>query len=232
MTKKTNVPFIYWLGGSPCSGKSTIAELLAERYNLYYFNCDAAFDRHLQASDPAAQPTLHRLHTMSSDVIWLAPVAEQVARVIAIYREEFPLLLDALATLPSDRPILAEGAALMPELVVQTLAWTKRSAWVVPTPAFQQTQYAQRPWVADVLKDCRDPAQAFANWMARDVAFAEYVTTTTSTQGLPLLYVDGAQTIAENAAWVATQLGLSVGCTDRRTNSQTLPLRVSSCDFV
>ncbi len=206
MTKKANVPFIYWLGGSPCSGKSTIAELLAKRYNLHYFNCDATFERHLQASDPAAQPTLHRLRTMNSDAIWLAPVAEQVARVIAIYREEFPLLLADLAVLPIDRPILAEGAALMPELVMQTLAWTKRSAWVVPTPAFQQTQYAQRPWVADVLKDCRDPEQAFANWMARDAAFADYVATTARAQGLPLLLVDGVQTIAENVAWVAAQL--------------------------
>ena len=161
-----------------------IAELLAERYNLHYFNCDAAFDRHLQASDPAGQPTLHRLRTMSSDAIWLVPVAEQVKRVIAIYREEFPLLLSDLAALPADRPILAEGAALMPELVVQTLAWTKRSVWVVPTPAFQQTQYAQRPWVADVLKECHDPEQAFANWMARDVAFADYVATTASAQGV------------------------------------------------
>lgn len=209
MTKKANVPFIYWLGGSPCSGKSTIAELLAERYNLRYFNCDAAFQRHIQASDPAVQPTLYRLRAMSSDAIWLAPVAEQVARVIAIYREEFPLLLDDLATLPSDRPILAEGAALMPELVVQRSDWTKRSAWVVPTSTFQQTQYAQRPWVADLLNECRDPTQAFANWMARDMAFAEYVATTASAQGLPLLHVDGTTTIAENAAWVATQFDLS-----------------------
>jgi hypothetical protein len=69
--------------------------------------------------------------------------------------------------------------------------------------------YAQRPWVADVLKDCRKPAQAFANWMARDIAFADYVATTADAQGLPLLHVDGTQSIAENAAWVATQFGLS-----------------------
>ncbi len=201
---------IYWLGGSPCSGKSTIAELLAERYNLHYVNCDATFERHLQASDPAAQPTLHRLRTMSSDAIWLASVAKQVARVIAIYREEFPLLLAEMAALPADRPILAEGAALMPELVAQDPVRAQRSAWVVSTPAFQHHHYAARPWVADVLKDCRAPAQAFANWMARDVAFADYVATTAGAQGLPLLHVDGTQSIAENAAWVAAQFGLSI----------------------
>lgn len=26
---------IYYVGGSPCSGKSTVAEILAEKYDLY-----------------------------------------------------------------------------------------------------------------------------------------------------------------------------------------------------
>jgi 2-phosphoglycerate kinase len=199
---------IYWLGGSPCSGKSTIAELLSKRYNLTYFSCDAAFDRHLQASDPVQQPTLHRLRTMTSDEIWLEPVAAQLAREIAIYCEEFPLLLADLAALPTDRPILAEGAALMPTLVMEQLHAARNATWVVPTAAFQRHHYAQRPWIADVLKACSDPDQAFTNWMARDSAFAEYVAATAKQHAVPLLWVDGTQTIAENAAWVAEQLGL------------------------
>ena len=31
---------IYYIGGSPCSGKSTVAEILAEKYDLYYFKVD------------------------------------------------------------------------------------------------------------------------------------------------------------------------------------------------
>ena len=31
---------IYFIGGSPCSGKSTVAEILAEKYDLYYFKVD------------------------------------------------------------------------------------------------------------------------------------------------------------------------------------------------
>lgn len=200
---------IYWLGGSPCSGKSMIAERLAEQYNLTYFNCDARFTDHLAMSNPRHQPTLHRLRTMTSDEIWLAPVAQQVERVIAIYREEFPLLLADLHALPTERPILAEGAALMPELILQARAKGNRAAWVVPTPAFQRHYYAQRPWVADVLKECRDPQQAFANWMARDEAFAAYITQTATAAGLPLRQVDGSRTIDENAAWVATHLGFA-----------------------
>lgn len=200
---------IYWIGGSPCSGKSTIAELLADRHNLHYYRCDDAFDRHQQASNATDQPTLHQLGTLTSDAIWLAPVAEQLQRAIAIYREEFAMILADLEALPADRPILAEGAALMPALVAQNPQWSARAAWVVPTPAFQQHHYAQRAWVAEVLSGCSDPEQAYANWMARDEAFARYVARTAEEHNLPLLHVDGTQGIAENAAWVARQLGLA-----------------------
>ncbi|MCB0109025.1 MAG: hypothetical protein KDE53_24050 [Caldilineaceae bacterium] len=45
--------------------------------------------------------------------------------------------------------------------------------------------------------------------MARDEAFATYVTKTATAAGLPLLQVDGSRTIDDNAIWVATQLGLA-----------------------
>lgn len=28
---------IYYIGGSPCAGKSTVAEILSQKYDLYYF---------------------------------------------------------------------------------------------------------------------------------------------------------------------------------------------------
>lgn len=199
---------LYWLGGSPCAGKSTIAEILASRYNLHYFSCDNAFTRHQQQSDPITQPTLYGLAARTCDEIWLVPVAKQVARVIAIYEEEFPLILADLQALPSDRPILAEGAALMPALVAQQISGLQQAAWVVPTPAFQRHHYAQRPWIRDVLKECSDPGQAFANWMQRDEAFAHYIAKTATQHGLPLLRVDGKQTADQNANWVASQWGL------------------------
>ena len=200
---------IYWLGGSPCAGKSTIAEMLANRYNLHYFNCDHAFARHQQQSNPSDQPTLYGLGERTCDEIWLVPVAEQVARVIAIYEEEFPLILADLQALSTNQPILAEGAALMPRLVARQSAWCNQAVWVVPTPTFQQHHYAQRPWIRDVLKECSDPAQAFANWMQRDETFADYIATTATRHDLSLLQVDGTQTVAQNAHWVARQWGLA-----------------------
>ena len=91
---------LYWIGGSPCAGKSTVAQGLADRYNLHYYQCDAWFPDHQQRASPIYQPTLQRLAALSCDEIWLPPVADQVARVQAIYREEFAMILDDLRTWP------------------------------------------------------------------------------------------------------------------------------------
>ena len=35
----------YYIGGSPCRGKSTIAEILSKKYNLHYFKVDDYLDK-------------------------------------------------------------------------------------------------------------------------------------------------------------------------------------------
>ena len=39
---------IYCIGGSPCSGKSTIAEALAAKHGLHYFKVDDHLDKYLK----------------------------------------------------------------------------------------------------------------------------------------------------------------------------------------
>lgn len=200
---------VYWIGGSPCAGKSTIAQALADRYTLAYYQCDALFSVHQRRAQPAQQPTLHRLATLSCDEIWLPPVADQVARVQAIYQEEFALVLEDLQALPADRPLLVEGAALMPALVLPYLLDRRQAIWITPTPAFQRTHYAQRPWIHAVLRDCSDPAQAFQNWMARDEAYAAWIKEEATTLGLAAVQVDGQQPIDATTQQVAKWFGLS-----------------------
>ena len=211
MDSKLAAPWahVYWIGGSPCAGKSTVAQALADRYNLYYYQCDAWFPEHQRRASPAQQPTLQRLAVLSCDEIWLSPVAEQVARVQAIYGEEFAMILADLRALPTARPILAEGAALMPSVVLPYLSKQRQAVWLTPTPAFQRLHYTQRPWIQDVLRASTDATQAFQNWMARDEAFAAWVNAQATAAGLRLIQVDGQQSSDELTAEVAAWFGLS-----------------------
>ena len=199
---------VYWIGGSPCAGKSTVAQALADRYNLHYYQCDAFFAEHQRRACAAHQPTLQRLATLSCDEIWLVPVAEQVARVQTIYSEEFAMILDDLRALPMDHPILVEGAALLPPLVLPYLPRQQQAIWITPTPAFQRIHYARRPWIHDVLRTCTDATQAFQNWMARDETYAAWLKEQTTVAGLRLLPVDGQQTSDELTVLVAAWFAL------------------------
>lgn len=198
---------VYWMGGSPCSGKSSIADRLAAAYGLTLYRCDDAFYRHARIITPGEQPVFHRIMGYSPEALWMRPVEQQAAEEIEIYREEFPLILADLRDLGSARPILAEGAALLPELVQPLLPDMHRAIWVVPTAGFQMAHYRQRAWAQKVVSPCSDPEQAFQNWMNRDIRFASYVRQTAQAQGGRVLLVDGVQTIEENTAQVQRHFG-------------------------
>ena len=38
----------YYIGGSPCAGKSTVAEILSRKYNLYYYKVDDYLDKYIR----------------------------------------------------------------------------------------------------------------------------------------------------------------------------------------
>lgn len=203
---RARLAHVYWIGGSPCAGKSSIAQMLAEQYHLHYYQCDALFAAHQQRARPEEQPALTRLATLSCDEIWLPSIPEQVARVQAIYTEEFAMVLEDLLALRPNCPILAEGAALMPALVLPHLSDRRQAIWITPTPAFQRMHYSRRPWIHDVLRTCSDPDQAFTNWMARDETFAQWVNEQTATLGLRLIQVNGQRALAEMTTIVAAWL--------------------------
>lgn len=200
---------IYWIGGSPCSGKSTIADSLAERHGMLLYRCDDAYYVHEKLISAEHQPVYHKLTRASCDEVWLRPVERQIAEELEIYREEFPFILKDLEARSSDRPILLEGAALLPELLVAHGVAPDHCIWIVPTEEFQRHYYAQREWRHGVLTDCSDPNQAWENWMTRDAGFASVVARQATALDLKLIVVDGSRSIVENEAIVETHFGLS-----------------------
>lgn len=207
----TTLDHVFWIGGSPCAGKSTIAHRLAAAHDLQSYSCDDAWDRHLARADPVQTPHFAQVATLDCDGIWMQPVSHQVEREVAIYREEFAFILEDLRALPTDRRILAEGCALLPDLLAQHGIPANRSLWIVPTPAFQLKHYAQRDWIGDVVATCTNPRQAWQNWMDRDIGFGQEVATTARHLGRTVLTVDGSQPIVAVEHQVATHFGLPTG---------------------
>ena len=58
---------IYYLGGTPCSGKSTVAEALAPRYGLAHFKADDHLDTFTTRGAAAGLPVCRRILSTSGD---------------------------------------------------------------------------------------------------------------------------------------------------------------------
>lgn len=199
---------ILWIGGSPCAGKSSIARLLAQQYSLQTYSCDDAYESHLKRATPDKHLLMSNAARMTWDEVWMRPVDVLITRELAFYREEFEMVIEDLLSMPESTPIIAEGAALLPECVAPRLSHPNQAIWIVPTEEFQLKEYARRDWVQNILSQCRDPQQAWQNWMGRDAGFARAVAEDAKARELRVIKVDGSQSIEEHANMVASHFGL------------------------
>lgn len=200
---------VFWLGGSPCAGKSTVAGALATRFGLDLYRVDEAFDDHARRFDPARQPTLVRWIGASANERWLQPIDVLLRDAIDCYREHVGLVMEEVLARPKPRPLLVEGTALLPAEVARVAFHERRSLWLVPAPEFQRRHYRERTWARGVVASSDDPARAFENWMDRDVRFASWVAAEVDALGLRRFTVDGGRTVDEVAEVVAEAFGLA-----------------------
>jgi 2-phosphoglycerate kinase len=200
---------ILWMGGSPCSGKSSIANLLAEQYGLVLYHVDEMLNRHLEQVTHETQPNLYKWTHTPWDDLWMQPPETLLQEAIGCYGEQLEMILQDLRALAPQERILAEGCSLLPDRVAEVMAEQTHGIWVVPSESFQRRAYRVRgAWVEDILAQCRDPEQAYQNWMDRDAAFARWIARRARALDLCVLTVSGQRTIEENAAIVARHFGL------------------------
>jgi len=199
---------VFWLGGSPCAGKSSLSEVLAERFGLDLYHVDDAFERHAHRFDPACHPALTSWCARTWNDRWTQPVSRLLQEVIACYGEHFALILEDIRTAPKQKPLLVEGSALLPKQVASVLAHRNHAIWMIPSADFQREHYAQRDWVRGIIEQCDNPQAAFQNWMERDFQFAQWLSTEVNALELSLLRVDSERTLEENAMIVAAHFGL------------------------
>ncbi len=194
---------VFYIGGSPCSGKSTVAEALADRYGLTYFKADDYLEDFTAQGAAAGLPVCQRILRMSADETWLRSPQVQCQEELDYYREIFPFVTEQLAELSAQR-VIAEGAVFLPCLMTDAVHYIA----ITPSREFQISRYSQRPWVPHVLQDCTDKGQAFANWMERDALFAEEVRRQCTQLGLPHLLTDGSVSPEERLRQVADHFRL------------------------
>ena len=194
------------IGGSPCSGKSTAAERLAEEYGACCYQVDAHLDELIRMAADRGEPACRSALAMSSDEIWMRDPEIQCREEFQIYREIAPEVFRGLDAVEAEL-IVAEGAAFTPEVV--KARGIESYIAIIPTPEFQITHYRERKWVSRILADCSDPTAAFDNWMQRDILFAGQIEGECAALGIPCIKNNGSMSVDRLYQRVKQLLGLS-----------------------
>ena len=199
---------LYMIGGSPCSGKSTIASLLARQYQLLHIKLDDLVDEMMSQASVDSQPICLLRQDRNPEQILMRNPEEMADEEWRFYEEIFPYVKSYLIK-NQDRPLLVEGAGLLPHLIKSLEEPAVSYLCLTPTADFQKKHYRQREWVPYVLEGTTNPDKAFENWMQRDILFAQMVRKEAMELGYSSLLIDGSQSENQTMKEVARLLKLS-----------------------
>ena len=200
---------IYYIGGSPCCGKSTVAEIITQKYQFQYFKVDDYLDSYITKGAKLGKPFSSKYAKMTLDKIWLRDPVVQNFEELEIYREIFEFILEDLNHLDNDMSIITEGAAFLPKLMNEIAVSKSNYICVIPTNEFQYENFLQRSWVSHYLEGCSNKKLAFENWMKRDYLFASSVLKDATQLDYSTLIVDGTQSVDANLIVIEKVLNLS-----------------------
>ena len=97
---------MFFILGCPCAGKTTVAKLLAQRNNMYYFSGDGRRFEYYKHADKAK----HKYMTMDASSFWDWSLSKMVDWEKGVVSEQTPLIIEDLNRLSEEHDlVLFEG---------------------------------------------------------------------------------------------------------------------------
>lgn len=181
---------VLWIGGATDSGKSTVADILAERWNAGVYHYDRHDVRHHQDLAQHHSKYQHFFHT-TMDARWVTPEPKELyERSLASFQDRFPLVLQDLQSITT-QPVIAEGFGLTPELVSPLLSHPSQAIWLVPTPQFKSESMLRRN-KPSFRGETGDPERATRNLVSRDALLTQHIQSQAGARGLTVWEIDGS----------------------------------------
>jgi hypothetical protein len=197
---------VLWLGGAPRCGKTTLARLLAGKYDLKIYDLDWHYWReHQRRLDPVRHPVSVAWKERTMDELWVEPSGyEIVERAVALWDETFDLVVDDLLALPRTRPLLAQGPGAFPSRVARLLSSPSQALFLVPTAQFRDAVLERRLAARGRRfgEDTRDPERARQNHRTHDLGLASRVAASCAKLRLRCVVLDGSLGLDDSLALV------------------------------
>jgi 2-phosphoglycerate kinase len=175
-TMNPNREQVRWIGGTPCAGKTTVAQMLAHQHALRVYHRDAHQEAYLQRADATRHPALSAALASRADwETWYRQsphtIFEQARRE---NREAFEFVLDDLEQMPSESAILVEGIGLYPELL-KLVSSPEHVVLLVAGEALARKTWEDRSRQTPWLDGYANPQEIIDNFIAWTCLSADYL---------------------------------------------------------
>ncbi len=140
---------VYFLCGTACGGKTTMARALAQKYGFTCYNDDTNYDEHAKSiADPYYQPATTRTFDNWADY-FMRPYLEYHQALQDGLAEQCPMILIDLIKLSADKPVVVDMH--MPPSVAMSIAEPNRIAYLIASPQLVLEDYYDRDGHRDIL---------------------------------------------------------------------------------
>jgi cytidylate kinase len=160
---KQHLRDVYFISGSACGGKSTIARYLSSRYELTAYSLDEKYPHHKALSDPQHQPSMNRSYG-SWDAYFNRPPAEYAECLRQSMEEQAAIAIVELLSMAEGRRIVVDGA--FPCHMLQRISAPDRVVFLLAEIDAIRHNYLNRADKADMAKclaQLNDPEESTQN---------------------------------------------------------------------
>lgn len=200
---------VYWIGGGPGGGKSTIARRLAEQFDLRLYATDDMMQDHARRLTADEAPYLALFKAMDMDERWVNRTPEVMVETFHWFRGEgFAAIVGDLLARLAGTPAIVEGLRLLPRLVAPLLVERSHALYLAPTPEFREAALESRGSAGLIADRTSDPERARRNMARRDAMFVDRLVAEAEQVGLPVLRQRVGVTEDETYGLVVRQFGL------------------------
>lgn len=157
---------VYFITGTPCSGKTTISRALARKHGLAVYDLDERFPIHQEIADPAFQPAMTR-RFRDADEFFGRSVEEYGQWLVNNTREQLDFMLLDLVCLSWDQTVLCDCNLTVEE--ADRLTDPSRVVFLIKDPTDLIEEYCDRPDhqdFRDFINSSTDVARAKATCSA------------------------------------------------------------------
>jgi hypothetical protein len=187
---------VRWIAGGTGAGKTTVARILAERYDLALYDGDRAEHAWVRRCTPERHPYFWAGLQLTHEQRVMRSPEDSFNDMASLHGETIGFLVEDLLAMPVDRVVLVDYFGTTPHDVHPLLTWSEQVAFLLPTPEFRRRALGARysdPARARANWGQSDHVRAFANRLARDELWDAELCRQADAFDLPIMLVDGSR---------------------------------------